>query len=114
MTCQPLSQLSLIESYGNPALPLFTAVTGGAAVRYAAFISYSHQDRKWANWLHRAIETYRAPKDLAQEGNALSPVFLDRAELPTSSDLAESVREALSASRHLIVICSPAAARSRW
>ena len=87
-----------------------------APLRYAAFISYSHRDRKWAEWLHRAIETYRVPKDLALAGarDALSPVFLDRAELPTSSDLAVSVREALTAARYLIVICSPAAARSRW
>ena len=45
---------------------------------------------------------------------ALRPIFLDRAELPTSADLAASVREALSASRFLIVICSPAAAQSPW
>ena len=44
----------------------------------------------------------------------LRPIFLDRAELPTSSDLAASVREALASSRYLIVICSPAAAKSRW
>ena len=44
----------------------------------------------------------------------LAPIFLDRAELPSSSDLAANVREALGASRFLIVVCSPAAARSRW
>jgi tetratricopeptide (TPR) repeat protein len=89
--------------------------------RYAAFISYSHSDRKWAEWLHRAIETYRLPKGLsnsAQGGgsnaSALRPVFLDRSELPTSSDLAASIRTALEESAFLIVICSPDAARSRW
>ena len=83
-----------------------------AELRYAAFISYSHKDRKWAEWLHHAIETFRIPKDFT--GRSLKPVFLDRAELPSSSDLAASVREALTQSRHLIVICSPDAARSRW
>ncbi|MBV8341695.1 MAG: toll/interleukin-1 receptor domain-containing protein, partial [Gammaproteobacteria bacterium] len=28
---------------------------------YRAFLSYSHQDRGWANWLHKALETYRVP-----------------------------------------------------
>ena len=34
--------------------------------------------------------------------------------MPTSADLALSVREALAESRSLIIICSPDAARSRW
>src|SRR5258705_2752525 len=81
-------------------------------LRYAAFISYSHKDRKWAQWLHHAIETFQIPKDFT--GRSLKPVFLDRAELPSSSDLAASVRESLAQSRHLIVVCSPDAAHSRW
>jgi len=83
--------------------------------RYAAFISYSHSDRGVAHWLHRALEGYHPPKGVTVgAGAALRPIFLDRAELPTSSDLAASVREALASSRYLIVICSPAAAKSRW
>ena len=27
--------------------------------KYWAFISYSHQDKKWGDWLHKALETYR-------------------------------------------------------
>jgi hypothetical protein len=27
------------------------------AFRYHAFISYSHQDKTWADWLHKARET---------------------------------------------------------
>jgi tetratricopeptide (TPR) repeat protein len=90
--------------------------TAEVPLRYAAFISYSHRDRDAAEWLHRALETYRPPSGVsAQRGaSGLRPVFLDRAELPTSADLAGSVREALTASGFLIVICSPAAARSRW
>jgi tetratricopeptide (TPR) repeat protein len=88
---------------------------------YAAFISYSHSDRRWARWLHRAIETYRLPLVLHREregrstgSSTLSPVFLDREELSSGSNLAESVRTALVNSRALIVVCSPAAAASRW
>ena len=85
-------------------------------MRYAAFISYSHRDRKWAEWLHRKIEGYRPPRGLGPEGSLapLSPVFIDRAELPSSADLAASVRAALEDSAALIVICSTAAAQSRW
>ena len=87
---------------------------------YAAFISYSHRDRRWADWLHRSIESYRPPRDLAstQRGSdtvpVLRPIFLDRAELPTSADLAATVRAALDDSAALIVVCSVAAAQSRW
>ena len=86
-----------------------------AQQRYAAFISYSHSDRAVAHWLHRALEGYHPPQGVMAGADAtLRPIFLDRAELPTSSDLAASVREALASSRYLIVICSPAAAKSRW
>ncbi len=44
----------------------------------------------------------------------LPPVFKDREELAASSDLAQSVREALEESSTLIVICSPNGASSKW
>jgi tetratricopeptide (TPR) repeat protein len=90
-------------------------------VRYSAFISYNHRDRRWANWLHRQLETYRIPENLHGRdspvgtiGPRLPPVFQDREELASSSDLAASVREALSQSATLIVICSPNAVASQW
>jgi tetratricopeptide (TPR) repeat protein len=87
--------------------------------RYVAYISYHHGDRVVARWLLRAVETYRVPhKMLAKLGldkpARLKPVFLDREELSSSSNLAESLRNALDASEFLIVVCSPAAAASRW
>ncbi len=95
--------------------------TEAAVRRYAAFISYCHHDRKWAAWLHRALEAYRIPKDLARADSselrgfeALRPVFLDRAELTSSADLGESVRTALQQSAWLIVVCSPQATQSKW
>ncbi|MEZ5460443.1 TIR domain-containing protein [Dokdonella sp.] len=89
--------------------------------RYWAFISYSHTDASWGRWLHKALETYRVPRRLVGMPIAagsvparLTPVFRDRDELPTASDLGAAVEEALSQSWCLIVICSPESARSRW
>ena len=90
-------------------------------MRYSAFISYNHRDRDWAIWLHRALERYSIPKRLrgrpAPWGEIeakLPPVFRDRDELATSSDLAASVKEALAQSATLVVICSPNSAKSKW
>ena len=32
--------------------------------KYWAFISYSHRDKRWAEWLHSQLETYRIPRRL--------------------------------------------------
>jgi tetratricopeptide (TPR) repeat protein len=90
--------------------------------RYWAFISYSSQDKAWADWLHRAIESYGIPARLMHHATPtgegapkrLRPVFRDRAELSASADLGREIEDALRASRFLIVICSPNAARSPW
>jgi tetratricopeptide (TPR) repeat protein len=87
--------------------------------RYRAFISYSHQDRKAAEWLHRALETYRAPRRLTTAGGEastrrLTPIFRDRDELSASPDLGGVIRDALDRSDAFIVLCSPASAGSRW
>jgi WD40 repeat protein len=90
-------------------------------VKYWAFISYSHTDREWGDWLHKSLETYRVPSRLvgkeSRDGiipSRIFPVFRDREELPVSSDLGTNISEALSESRYLIVVCSPRSAQSRW
>jgi tetratricopeptide (TPR) repeat protein len=92
-----------------------------ASFRYRAFISYSHHDERWATWLHRSMERYRVPRRLVgrqtEAGTVparVAPVFRDREELPSATDLSQVVGAALEASAALIVICSPAAAQSRW
>ena len=92
-----------------------------AAPRYRAFISYSHADKKIAAWLHHALETYHVPAKLVGRVTAvgtvprrLTPVFRDRDELPASGDLGSELTAALRDSLFLVVICSPAAARSQW
>jgi WD40 repeat protein len=88
---------------------------------YKAFISYSHKDEKWGRWLHRGIEGYRIPKGLVGRDTLYGPVpkrlfplFRDREELPTASDLSQIIDQALIDSSHLIVICSPNSAKSQW
>jgi len=90
-------------------------------LKYWAFLSYSHTDRQWGDWLHKALETYRVPRRLigkeSRDGKIpprVFPVFRDREELPVSSDLSANIEEALGESRYLIVICSPRSAQSRW
>lgn len=41
--------------------------------KYYAFISYSHKDRKWARWIHNAIEHYRLPSVMRKAENANCP-----------------------------------------
>lgn len=95
--------------------------------RYSAFISYRHADntqegRRWAEWLHRALERYVVPPDLVGIPNlvatpirdSLYPIFRDEDELPANADLATGIRAALEVSDYLIVLCSPRSAVSPW
>lgn len=88
---------------------------------YRAFISYSHADSALAKWLHRALESYRIPAKLVGRETPvgivprrLIPIFKDRDELAASGDLGDGLKAALAASQFLIIIASPAAARSIW
>ena len=90
-------------------------------MRFRAFLSYSHADAAWARWLLRRLETYRVPSRLVGTRGAhglierrLGKFFRDRDELPSAGDLGVTIREALAESEALVVICSPAAAQSRW
>lgn len=91
------------------------------AKQYQAFISYAHHDERWARWLQHALERYRVPAKLRRQQSPerplpgrLHPIFRDRSELASSSDLTESIRSAMDRSSALIVICSPRAAASKW
>jgi hypothetical protein len=91
------------------------------ALKYRAFISYSHADTSWAKWLHRGLEGFRIDKDLVGREtamgaipNTLSPIFRDRDDFVAGDTLSEQTPEALDASQALVVICSPASAKSHY
>ncbi len=89
--------------------------------KYWAFVSYSHRDKAWADWLHSSLEGFRVPARLrgrpSRDGfvpRRLYPCFRDREELPSSASLGDNINDALRRSRYLIVICSPRSAVSEW
>lgn len=95
--------------------------SGPQEYKYWGFISYSHADEKWADWLHKSLETYAVPKQLVGKPTKYGPIpkrafpiFRDRDELPSSADLGDKLTAALTGSRYLIVICSPRAVGSQW
>jgi WD40 repeat protein len=94
--------------------------------RFAAFISYRHLDntdegRRWAEWLHHWIESYRVPRPLVgAEGEfgsvppRVAPVFRDEWEMRGGGELAMLIEEGLRGSECLIVLCTPRSAVSPW
>ncbi|MFC5437809.1 TIR domain-containing protein [Rhodanobacter umsongensis] len=98
-----------------------TQASATPVFRYRAFISYSHRDKAWATWLHKSLEAYVVPRRLVGQTTAagitparLAPVFRDRDELASATDLGRKVNEALALSACLLVICSPRSATSHW
>jgi len=81
--------------------------------RYDAFISYSHADARLAERLSRRIRTYRSPRALKLSRRRLQ-VFRDVERLTTGAELAGLLDERIDATRHLILLCSPDAARSQY
>ena len=89
--------------------------------KYKAFISYSHTDEQISSWLQHKLETFRVPSELVGAETAvgkvkahLRPIFRDREDFPASGSLKAEIRAAIAASQYLIVVCSPAAAKSKW
>lgn len=85
--------------------------------RFYAFISYSSKDLKWGKRLQRKLERYKMPSSLCSKHGwkrrPVNPVFFAPTDIQPG-DLSEELKKRLRESRHLIVICSPASAKSEW
>ena len=67
--------------------------------KYCAFISYRHKelDKNIAKQIHSKIERYTVPREMRETwgGKKLGKVFRDEEELPVSSNLSDSIYQAI-------------------
>ena len=85
---------------------------------YKAFISYRHAelDTKVAVEIQNRIERYIIPGSIRRELGirSIGRVFRDKDELPSTSDLNDNIKNAITNSEYLICICSPRYIESIW
>ena len=85
---------------------------------YNAFISYRHAplDSKVAETLQRDLERFHVPHAIRRQTGRqkIERIFRDKDELPITSDLTETISDALTKAEYLIVICSPNTRESAW
>ena len=85
--------------------------------KYFAFISYNSKDTAWGKKLQKKLEHYRMPSTLCSEHNwertPIKPVFFAPTDIQPGG-LSEELQDRLKSSQHLIVICSPNSAKSKW
>ena len=91
------------------------------AIKYRAFISYAHADTRETRWLHKQLEAFKIDRDLVGRPTpggpipkSLRPIFRDRDDFTAGHTLSGQTLAALDASAALIVICSPACAKSHY
>jgi len=103
------------------ALGLEAQTLGPQSFKFKGFISYSHANTTEAKWLHRALDTYRIPRELVgkvseygQVQRNLGRFYRDEDEISGRADLGAAIRGALEESQTMVVICSPQAAASQW
>ncbi len=84
---------------------------------YYAFISYSTADSKWAKWLQHELSYYHIPSSIKKSKigvpEKIRPVFIYEYDL-AGNQLHTAIQQELEASKYLIVICSPNAAKSKY
>lgn len=86
-------------------------------IKYCAFLSYAHNNSRWAQWLHRRLESVRIDRDLVgrhtERGTVprvVSPVFRDRNDFVGGQVLNDATVDAINGSAAMIVLCSTFAA----
>ena len=85
---------------------------------YDAFISYKHEpeDIQIAKEVQRSLERYKIPEAIKKQTGyqKIERVFRDTDELSLTSDLSDTIKNALDNTDHLIVICSTKTRQSEW
>ena len=85
---------------------------------YNAFISYRHADldSKVAEHVQRNLERFHIPHRIRNKTGKkkIERIFRDKDELPITSDLTDTISNALEKADYLIVICSPNTKDSVW
>ena len=88
------------------------------STKYNAFISYKHapEDNKVAEAVHKGLERFHIPHKIRKKTGVkrIDRIFRDKDELPITSDLSDSIADALEGSDYLIVICSTNTKESAW
>ena len=84
-----------------------------SAAAFDVFISYSHSEATLAERLSRRIRRYRPPRALGLGPRRLT-VFRDVERLTTQGELSHALRERIGAAHNLLLLCSPAAAQSKY
>ena len=99
-------------------MPLLNA-PASVPLKYRAFLSYSHRDTGVAKRVHGWLEGFRVDKDIVGRETStgpipeqLRPIFRDRHDFDAGGTLAAQTVVALDNSAALILIASPAAAKS--
>ena len=64
---------------------------------YYAFISYKHEDEKYAKWLQKRLESYRLPSALQNEDvpKRAKPIFRAQTDLTPGQPLKDSIKDKL-------------------
>lgn len=93
----------------------------GEALTYHAFITHARADAGWAKWLHRRLEGFDVWRALSPSGASaeqfprwLRPIFRGQEKSPRAQELGYEGVAALYGSAALIVVCSPASAKSPY
>ena len=85
---------------------------------YNAFISYKHAklDSEIAEHVQKKLEHFHVPHNLKKKikHQKITRIFRDKDELPITSDLTETITDALQKAEYLIVICSKNTKESVW
>jgi hypothetical protein len=86
-----------------------------------AFISYSRKDIEVAEWLHGKLEKYPYPTELVDEEHRpnhdklVRRVFIDKTDLHIEGrSFSDSIKDALSEAKYLILLCSENSAKSEY